>query len=131
MKDIRGSVFGMMGFYFIMSACFIGGIPTYTEELTALLSLIYAPMLLPVLICLIGIRGEMSLSKLKVIKILAKLSLVYEVIILPVLLNNYGMLGILLFLGTFVVDFSSILMLISILRRAGREYKEYSSQTQL
>ena len=128
MKDIRGSVFGMMGFYFIMSACFIRGIPTYTEELTALLSLIYAPMLLPVLICLIGIRGEMSLSKLRAIKILAKLSLVYEVIILPVLLNNYG---IFLFLGTFVVDFSSILMLISILRRAGREYKEYSSQMQV
>ena len=43
MKDIRGSVFGMMGFYFIMSACFIRGIPTYTEELMALLSLISAP----------------------------------------------------------------------------------------
>ena len=91
MKDIRGSVFGMMGFYFIMSACFIRGIPTYTEEL------------------------------------LAKLSLVYEVIILPVILINCGMLGILLFLGTFVVDISSIMMLISILSRAGKEYKEYSS----
>ena len=64
---------------------------------------------------------------LPIFKILAKLSLVYEVIILPVLLNNYGMLGILLFLGTFIVNLSSILMLISILRRAGREYKEYSN----
>lgn len=85
MKEIKHFTMSVMIACIIFSLYLTRGIPYFTDELIVLI-IICISLILPVLACIINIRGENNELRLRRMIRIIKISMVYQILIVPVAL---------------------------------------------
>jgi|GEM_PF-1999964 hypothetical protein len=85
MKEIKHFTMSVMIACIIFSLYLTRGIPYFTDELIVLI-MICISLILPVLACIINIRGENNELRLRRMIRIIKISMVYQILIVPVAL---------------------------------------------
>lgn len=85
MKEIKHFTMSVMFACIIFSLYLTRGIPYFTDELIVLI-IICISLILPVLACIINIRGENNELRLRRMIRIIKISMVYQILIVPVAL---------------------------------------------
>lgn len=85
MKEIKHFTMSVMIACIIFSLYLTRGIPYFTDELIVLI-IICISLFLPVLACIINIRGENNELRLRRMIRIIKISMVYQILIVPVAL---------------------------------------------
>ena len=85
MKEIKHFTMSVMIACIIFSLYLTRGIPYFTDELIVLI-MICISLILPVLACIINIRGENKELRLRRMIRIIKISMVYQILIVPVAL---------------------------------------------
>ena len=85
MKEIKHFTMSVMFACIIFSLFLTRGIPYLTDELIVLI-MICISLILPVLACIINIRGENNELRLRRMIRIIKISMVYQILIVPVAL---------------------------------------------
>lgn len=85
MKEIKHFTMSVMIACIIFSLYLTRGIPYFTDELIVLI-MICISLILPVLVCIMNIRGENNELRLRRMIRIIKISMVYQILIVPVAL---------------------------------------------
>ena len=85
MKEIKHFTMSVMIACIIFSLYLTRGIPYFTDELIVLI-MICISLILPVLACIINIRGENNELRMRRMIRIIKISMVYQILIVPVAL---------------------------------------------
>ena len=85
MKEIKHFTLSVMFACIIFSLYLTRGIPYFTEDLIVLI-MICISLILPVLACIMNIRGEFDEVRLRRMIRIIKISMVYQILIVPVAL---------------------------------------------
>ena len=85
MKEIKHFTMSVMFACIIFSLFLTRGIPYFTDELIVLI-IICISLILPVLACIINIRGENNELRLRRMIRIIKISMVYQILVVPIAL---------------------------------------------
>ena len=85
MKEIKHFTMSVMIACTILDLYLTRGIPYFTDELIVLI-MICISLILPVLVCIMNIRGENNELRLRRMIRIIKISMVYQILIVPVAL---------------------------------------------
>ena len=85
MKEIKYFTLSVMFACIIISLFITRGIPYFTEDLIVLI-IICISLILPVLACIMNIRGEINEVRLRRMIRIIKISMVYQILVVPIAL---------------------------------------------